>query len=342
MANVTMKDVADRAQVSVATVDRVLHSREGVSAKAQQRVKEAIHDLGFRQLPEQLSRAVRGRLRFLFLLPNIDTGFVRQMMDGISKARMVVPHVEVIVEYRRVSMTVGDEIIKALGEARSRKYSGVGLFAFDAPGVRAAIDELVDGGVPVVTLVSDVPSSQRSRFVGIDNTAAGRTAGRLMGKFLRGTSGEIGIITGNLHIRDHVERQMGFRQILGSDYRDLRLLPPQEGDSIAARNRAITIDLMRDHDRLSGIYGVGGGNSGILLALREMDPRTRPVVILHELTKDTLQALRDGVVDAVIAQDAGHMARSAIRQLVAAALKDDTIPEQDRIGIDIYLAENLP
>ena len=341
MPNVTMKDVADRAEVSLATVDRVLHERSGVSAKARQRVKEAIHDLGFRQLPAKLARRTRGRLRFLFLLPRLDTGFVSQIVWDLDRAKQAVPDVEVTIDIRRVGLMDGNQIIEALERVQPEQYQGVGLFAFDAPGVCAAIDETIARGIPVVTLVSDVPSSRRYAYVGVDNMAAGRTAGRLMGKFLRGVSGDIGVVTGNLHIRDHVERQMGFRQILGKDYRDLKLLAPVEGDSVAARNRSIVIDLIRDHPRLVGLYAIGGGNSGVVTALKEMDPRHRPVVIVHELTQDTRKALAGGIVDAAIAQKTGHMARSAVRQLTAAAFADESIPEQDRIGIDIFLAENM-
>ena len=341
MNNVTIKDVAERAQVSVATVDRVLHERDGVSANAKRRVKEAIHELGFRKLPEALSRHLRGRLKFLFLLPRLDTGFVQQMVSAIRRAQSAVTDVEILIEIKRVHLLDGDEIIDALSNAEAAEYQGVGLFAFDAPGVRAALDEVVERGVPVVTLVSDIPSSRRASFVGIDNMAAGRTAGRLMGRFLRGISGDVGIVTGNLHIRDHVERQMGFRQILGADYRDLKLLPPIEGDSVAARNRAIVIDMMLDHPQLAGIYSIGGGNSGIIGALREIDPPKRPVVILHELTQSARKGLADGVVDAVIAQDTGHMARSAVRLLTAAALADAPDPDQEKIRIDILLAENV-
>lgn len=340
MSNVTMKDVAEHAGVSIATVDRVLHQREGVSRRAKQRVKEAIHELGYHQLPVSLSRSLRGRLRFLFLLPKLETGFVNQMVDGIRSAPSAVSDVDILIEIKRVHMLDGAEIIDALNQVTSDTYDGVGLFAFDAPGVRAAIDETVARGIPVTTLVSDIPSSKRLRYVGIDNMAAGRTAGRLMGKFLRGISGEIGIITGNLHIRDHVERQMGFRQILGGDYRNLKLLPTIEGDSYAARNRAIALELLHDHPRLAGLYAIGGGNSGIISALHDLKPVQRPVVILHELTRETRKALGDGLVDAVIAQETGHMARSAVRHLTAAALGDQPNPEQEHIRIDIFLAEN--
>ncbi len=341
MPAVTIKDVAEHAQVSIATVDRVLHDRNGVSAKARNRVKEAVREMGFGQLPKSLTRYSRGRLRFLFLLPSLETGFVVQMVDAIRRAQAALPAVEVLIDIKRVSLGDGSDLIAALEAPDIQCYDGVGLFAVDAPGVRTSIDDVVASGLPVVTIVSDVPNAQRSGFAGIDNVAAGRTAARLMGRFLRGVSGEVGIIMGDMSIRDHVERHLGFRQILGADYRDLKPLAHLEGGSYAARNRAHVMDLLADTPRLAGLYSIGAGNSGIIAALKDVDPARRPVTIMHELTSDTRTALKAGWVDAVIGQDTGHIARSAVRQLAAKALGDDTNPEQERIRIDVFLAENL-
>ena len=83
--------------------------------------------------------------------------------------------------------------------------------ALDHPLVRAAIDELVDAGTVVVTLVSDVPASRRAHYVGIDNVAAGRTAASLLGRFVgdarRPRSASCSAAT---PLRDHAERLFGF------------------------------------------------------------------------------------------------------------------------------------
>ena len=51
------------------------------------------------------------------------------------------------------------------------------LKAPDHPQVAEAVDRLAAAGIPVVTLVTDVPFSRRLAYVGIDNRAAGRHRG---------------------------------------------------------------------------------------------------------------------------------------------------------------------
>ena len=123
-------------------------------------------------------------------------------------------------------------------------YHGVATVALDHPMVRAAIDELANLGIPVVTLVSDAPRSRRLHYVGIDNPAAGRTAATLMGRFLRGRRGTIGVIAGSLVLHDHAERQFGFLQILSSEYPDLAPLSAVEGRDDNERTRAAAASLL--------------------------------------------------------------------------------------------------
>src|SRR5690606_41278648 len=54
----------------------------------------------------------------------------------------------------------------------------------------------------------------RSAYVGLDNRAAGRTAGLLLGRFIGPRTGKVAMIAGSRHYRGHEEREMGFHHIL--------------------------------------------------------------------------------------------------------------------------------
>ena len=73
--------------------------------------------------------------------------------------------------------------------------------------MRAALDALHARGVAVITLVSDVatPGTAPGRLhcIAIDNVAAGRVAGSLVGRFNARRSGCVAAIAGKLTLRDH-------------------------------------------------------------------------------------------------------------------------------------------
>lgn len=221
-------------------------------------------------------------------------------------------------------------------------YDGIVTVALDHPRVRAALDDLAARGIAVITLVSDVPGARRLRYAGIDNAAAGRTAGMLLGRFLGGKTGRIGVIAGSLALGDHSDRHFGFVQTISGDYPALTVLPVQEGRDESARNEDIVRAMRSDAPDLLGIYNIGAGNRGIVAALDSLG-RARDIVFVgHELIPDARGFLMRGVMAACINQDAGHEVRSAARVLLAHCLKEPLVPDQERIRIDIYVRDNMP
>ena len=340
MPKPTVQQIAAQAGVSTSTVDRVLHGRTTVSEKSRRKVEEAVSHLGFTQLPELILKAAQGSLTFVFLLPDRRSGFVDQLEKALSVAAGALDGIKIHSELRYVSLSDGAEIISALNSLDPSHHQGVGLFAIDAPGVKQAIGRAVDRGLSVVTLVSDIPDSARHHFIGIDNTSAGRVVGNLMGRFIGPQAGAIGVISGSLRLRDQMDRYFGFRQIIESRFSNLALLPVGEGNSDPDRNRDIALEMLA-HPDLRGIYSIAAGNKGILAALNSRGTSARPVVIMHELSEPVRAAMAREAIDAVVAQNTDHIARSAMRVLRAFCQKKAIIPSQERIRIDIYLADNI-
>src|SRR5438477_5278575 len=189
----TLKDIARQAGVSLATVDRVLHNRAGVRPDTVRRVREAVERNAF-QPHVAAADLARGRARrFAFVMPSGPNMFMQEIeaylgeMSGWLSARRLAVEV--------VATDVFDAVALASRlESMAGDFDGVAVVALDHPSVRAAINDLVDAGTKVVTLVSDVPSSHRHHYVGIDNIAAGRTAGALVGRLVGSKSGKIAIV----------------------------------------------------------------------------------------------------------------------------------------------------
>jgi LacI family transcriptional regulator len=338
---VTLDDVAREADVSLATADRVVNRREGVRPKTVAQVERAISKLGYR-VNVAAARLARNRsLRFAFLLPSSVNPFMTELAEQVSATAEWLAPQQAFIDIVYVDVFDPEALATAL-RTLPPVYDGVALVALDHPAVRVAINEMVAREVHVVTLVSDVPSAQHARYVGIDNPAAGRTAASLMGRFLAGRGGKIGVILGSMALRDHAERLFGFLQVLSGEYPHLQSLPTCEGRDDIDRNRAIVGEMLSRHPDLVGIYNAGAGNQGVAAAL-EASGRARNVIwIGHELTSDARRWLLDGTADAIINQDAGHEARSAARILLARCEGAPILPAQERIRIEIFIRDNLP
>jgi LacI family transcriptional regulator len=337
----TLHDVARTAGVSLATVDRVLHGRGGVRSSTIERVQSVVERLGYRPDPAAARLARKNRSRLVFVLPAGTNTFV-DMLD--RQVQSVAPWLS---EQRAGAVVQRADVFSphALASHLTRlhgRFDAVIVMGLDHPLVRAAIDDLVAGGVVVVTLVSDVPGSKRTRFVGIENVTAGRTAASLLGRFVGARQGSVGIVMGSPSLRDHAERLFGFGQVMGAEYGVLKLLPPIEGHDRSDRTDPMVTELIARQPDLVGLYSIGAGNRGIQAALERSGRGADIVWICHELTPHARTALLTGVADAVINQDAGHEVRSSCRLALAALSGERVLPEQERIRIDIFLRDNLP
>jgi LacI family transcriptional regulator len=337
----TVHDIAKEAGVSLATVDRVLNARPGVREKTIAKVQEAVARLGYVRDTYAANLARQRQYRLAFILPDGPSQFAQSLKAALQEAYAAQIADRTLLKTIRVPMEDPHAIVRTLQALNEAHLDGIALMVPETPQVRDAVARLKDAGVAVVTLVSDLPNSRRDFFIGINSVAAGRTAGSLMGRFVRG-EGEILVVTNSMRARDSVERRLGFDEVMARDFPELTVLPSVEAHDDPARMERILGEVLARRTRLRGVYSMGSGNTTLLAALRASGRAGELVVIAHELTPATRAALIDGEIDAVIAQNVGHLVRSSLR--VLRNLCDDLpiYEAQERLRIEVVLRENLP
>jgi LacI family transcriptional regulator len=304
-------------------------------------VEKAIRLLNYQ--PDRLAaRLARGRdYHFCFVLPVGNNSFMIEFGEEVRAAARRMVHERVIIDLELTDVFDAPTLAATLDRIGD-VYDGVAVVALDHPRVKEAINGLVERGVTVVTIVSDVPSSKRCHYAGIENSSAGRTAATLMGRYLGGREGKVGLIAGSLSLRDHIERRFGFEQVLLHEFPHLTLLPVLESRDDWQRAETVTTELLGANPDLIGIYNMGAGARGVVAALEKSGRQDKVVYIAHELNDVTRRALVDGTIDVIINQNAGHEIRSAIRVLMAKADKGQLIEAMEKIRIDIFVRDNLP
>jgi LacI family transcriptional regulator len=350
---VRLDDVAREAGVSLATVDRVLNGRAGVRDRTVQRVQAAVERLAYQPNPAAARLARQKPWRLAFVLPQGTNSFVAMLRAEIEALAPWLAGQRAHAAVAEADAFAPQAMADALTALRGECDAAV-VMAQDHPLVRDAIDGLADAGACVVTLVSDVPARGRAHFVGIDNVAAGRTAGSLLGGFAgrvgSGVGGDppgrVGIVMGSHSLRDHADRLFGFQQVMRAEHGHLELLPPIEGHDRSDITEPRVRELLRQSPGLVGLYSIGAGNRGIHAALNGKveaeNAAGRVVWVCHELTPHARRALLEGAASAVIHQSPAHEVRSACRVALSRLARERLIADQERIRIEIYLKDNLP
>lgn len=333
----TINDIARTAGVSLATVDRVLNARPGVRAATVAKVQQAIETLGYVRDAAAANLARRRVYKLLFVLPDNANEFVLSLRDEVAGQAGALRHERTHMQVEYVPPFDGAAVVALLDTLDPAETHGVALFGPDTADVQAAVVRAEERGIAVVALVADLPGAVP--FVGIDNRAAGRTAGRLMARFIGGR-GKVAVITGSHKARDHVDRRAGFDAVL-ADFPQVEVVETLEGQDDPEQIARALPDVLARHPETSGLYSAAGGNQGVVESLNQLG-RSDLVVVGHELTPLNRAALESGVFDALISQNTGHLVRSAVRRLRAAVDGTALNAQQEHIRIDIYLKENLP
>jgi len=308
-----IREIAQQAGLSEATVDRVLNNRGGVRTDTAREVHQAIADLerqrtqirvGGRtflidivmQAPERFSSAVRRALEAE--LPSLRPAVIRSRFHFRETGPMA-------------------DLVATLDRIASRGSQGVILKAPDVPEITEAVGRLVSSGTPVLALVTDLPTSQRLAYVGIDNRAAGATAAYLIDRWLGDKPGNVLVTLSRGFFRGEEEREMGFRSAMRSRYPDRSLIEIDNSDGLDETMRGLVLAALDGDPSINAVYSIGGGNVAIVEAFASMH-RTCTVFIAHDLDYDNTRLLRDGHLSAVLHHDLNQDMRRACHIIMQA------------------------
>ena len=270
------------------------------------------------QTPDQFSSAVKSALEAE--LPSLRPAVVRSRFDFREKGRPA-------------------DMVKVLDDIRHRGSMGVVLKAPDVPEITEAVARLVQRGIPVVTLVTDLPLSQRVAYVGIDNRAAGSTAAYLIDRLLGDGPGDVLIALSRSVFRGEEEREIGFRATMRSRSADRVLVEQTDTDGLDATVKESTLRTLQRNPGISSVYSIGGGNQAILEAFDAADRRCQ-VFVGHDLDRDNLRLLHEERLTAVLHHDLRYDMRLACRIIMQAQGAIDGPIESVRSPIHIVTPYN--
>ncbi len=330
-------DVAREAGVSTATVDRVLNRRVGVRAETSERVWSVVARLNAGKSSHVPLHLVQSKKTIDFLVPagagpSVEENLLNAVIDAGRTHNASI-------RFHEIDRFDPERLANHLKIAVGNGSDGIALQSLEHPSVKWAVDHAVKAGVPVVTIQSDLSGSRRDGFVGIDNRAAGRSAGYLIGRFLAGKKGKVAIVAGSYLYSSHDDREIGFRRVCREDFPDLEVLDLVLGNDDAEDNYAKVGQLLDHNPDIVGLYNIGSGNRGIIKALKERNIEKDVVFITHHLTSKSRPNLLNGTIDAVIHQDMKKLANLVLKKF---HMEDRQITSEVTImPFEIILRENV-
>lgn len=327
-----VREIAQQSGLSEATVDRVINNRPGVRENTRAEVMQAIRDLEKQRAQLRLN----GRRYLIDVVMQTPARFSNAFRAAVEAELPAFAPAMVRARFRFWESGSTEQMVQELGGLRGSH--GIILKAADQPEVVDAIDRLVDSGIPVVTYSTDVPTSSRCGYVGIDNHSAGTTAAYLMRQWLGDRPSDILITLSRDVFRNEGEREVGFRSAMRGSGR--QIIDVTDSDGIDANNERLVLDALVRHPSVDAVYSVGGGNTATIAAFAKLG-RVCRVFVAHDLDEDNRRLLRDGRISAVLHNDLQADARLAIRMILQAR---GALPAEPTrlVPVQIVTPHNMP
>ncbi|MCR9152168.1 MAG: LacI family DNA-binding transcriptional regulator [Rhodobacteraceae bacterium] len=305
----TLAQIAKLAGVGTATVDRVLHDRAHVGSATRQRVLQAKEAIESGSKPAERPRPWRLRV-FLPEDAGPSTEFLARCFQEFGARGEAT--IECVFTKKMEPGILARKLLATSGQG----VDAVAFQALDDPRVHDAVHELERLNIPALAILSPIEHPSLIGFIGLNNRAAGRTGGYLMGRLTR-RSGAVVVVTSGQLYRSHEDREMGFRIALRQGFSHVQEVVTCNANDDGEGNYKAMSRLLSDRDDIVGIYSVGGGNLGVARALGEAGLAKDIVFICHNLTSRTQGFLMDGTIDIVLHVNMRLVAEEAVEALCA-------------------------
>ncbi len=228
MTKIRIKDIAQKAGVSVGTVDRVLHNRPNVSEKAFKKVNKALKEMEY--CPNRHASALAYNKSFVFVLfmPRHNSeAYWQEIEEGAEKAEDM--HADFHVNVKKVyyKRFDNDDFLRGADECMQQNPDGVIIVPSSLEVTRGFTDHLHKNNIPFVLLDSYMPDLRPLAFFGQDAFASGFFAARML-MFIARNDKRIMLIqqsrNGLPTSKQQANREVGFRHYMGDHHPEVEII----------------------------------------------------------------------------------------------------------------------
>lgn len=177
-----VKEIARRAKVSIATVDRVLHNRTGVSEKTKKRINEIIKELNYQ--PNILASRLASKkvISIGILIPKIseETDFWDAPLRGIRRAESEIRQYGIHVHTFLFDLNNKKSFQEQSDQLLKTGVSGVLIAPSFIDEANAFVQECRKLKIPVICIDSNLPDTDTLSYIGPHLSQSGYVGAKLL------------------------------------------------------------------------------------------------------------------------------------------------------------------
>ena len=342
---VRIKDIAERANVSVGTVDRVLHNRGEVAQETKDLIKKIIEELEYKPniIASVLAMKKPFRIAVLMPLPNEQDSYWKLHLNGIELAVKELAHFGVSTQKYFFEITSEESLRLQYDQLIENKPDAVIMVPTFGDAGKYITDNLTQENIPFSFIDTPFENNGELSFFGQNSYQTGYLAAKLMSY---GVSKETTVLIINVGSDQytaphHLERINGFKAYLSehniteTKVRIIDIPSTSDEDVKASLTKAFF-----DYSFVRGLFVTG---YDVHRVAKFVDDKKLGNIrmIGYDLLDSNIKYLKKGTIDFLISQKPENQGFKGVMNLFNTLVLKQPISPKIPMPIDIITNENV-
>ena len=342
---IRIKDIAEKAEVSTGTVDRVLHERGNVSPGVKHRVLDVMDELGYERNIIASTLAYNRTWRIATLMPEFHTDpYWEQPNAGIERAMNAVRHYGMVLDPHFFRLFDQNSFVQHAQEILDNPPDAV-LFApvFFKESI-LLLKACEEKGIPNVMINTNIENAESLSYVGQDSYQSGVLAGRLLHFGLN--EGETALLVnleiGSYNAKHLIDKERGFRDYFARFPEQHIEIVKWDFEDFDDKNKmtASLDELFRNYPKLNGIFFTNSRAYKAVECLPENIVQ-KIKIVGFDLIEPNLRHLRSNNIDFLINQNPVQQGFLGVINIFNHLVKKQKVDTLQYLPLDIVVTENL-
>jgi ribose transport system substrate-binding protein len=231
------------------------------------------------------------------------------------------------------------EQVAIVDEMVERGVDGIVLAPSDPKALVKAVEEAHRAGIPVVAFDVPVDTEKVVSFVGADNAKAGALAANRLAETLggKGSVALLRFVAGATALEARAQGMLGVLE----KFPEIKVVADQHTQGSPESALRVMQNLLEAHPDVAGVLTVAEPVTvGAVAAIRERGLDERVKLVGFDASRDLVERVRAGSVDALLVQDPVGIGTVAVRVLVD-HLNGAAVPKRVEVGTVLVTKETL-